>query len=496
MRPILGAAAGVALLLASALATGDVAGAVHPAAPHDFDGDGYADLAVGVPDEAGGGAVNVLYGSRAGITAAGDQYWTQDSPGVKGVRAKGDKFGRAIASADFDRDGYADLAIGVPREPGAGGTGTRGAVNVLYGSPSGLTAAGDQLLTRQQFAVPGGWFFGEVLLAAELTGDGYPDLVVGTPGSSLVVIAGGATGLRTTGARLLVPSDTAAPSVGFGDALAAGDFDGDGHGDLVIGLPLADIGTADLAGMLQVVYGSDAGLDVATVQTWSQDSPGILDEAELGYAYDTDGQEMFGARLAVGDFDGDGRDDLAVGVPEDLGSEGVVNVIYGSADGLAADGNQLWTTTGLSRPGVVRRVRLRRAIWRGRSRRRPQPRRLRRPRDREPRAQPGGARQDRRRFRRGDRRLRIRVRAGRHGFDLVVAGQRQRPGFGRDRRPLRLRAADRPGRPLGLRGPDRRRAGRKHRVGDDGPVPSTCSMAGHRESAAASPSTGTRTRPA
>ena len=117
MRKIVSATAVFTLVLAGAL-TASVAGAALPAAPYDFNGDGYADLAVGVPDEAGGGAVNVLYGSHDGITAAGDQYWT-GQPGVKGVRAKGDKFGRAISSADFDRDGYADLAIGVPREPGA-----------------------------------------------------------------------------------------------------------------------------------------------------------------------------------------------------------------------------------------------------------------------------------------------------------------------------------------------------------------------------------------
>src|SRR3954452_2357732 len=110
MRGILRATVASAILVAGAVTTTSVAGAVAPALPYDFDGDGYADLAVGVPDDPGGGAVNVLYGSHDGITASGDQYWTQDSPGVKGVRAKGDKFGRAIASADFDRDGFADLA--------------------------------------------------------------------------------------------------------------------------------------------------------------------------------------------------------------------------------------------------------------------------------------------------------------------------------------------------------------------------------------------------
>ena len=354
IRTGLATAAACAVVLAGALTAPDAAGATVPAMPYDFDGNGYADLPVGVPGEGGGGVVNVLYGSRDGITAAGDQYWSQDSPGVKGVRQKGDRFGSAVASADFDRDGYADLAIGVPRDP-VGSTLTRGAVNVLYGSPAGLNEAGDQRWTR--LLLPGeavGDSFGAALVAGELTGDAYPDLAVGTPDESIVVIPGGIGGLHASGGVVLDPSSTAAPTTwGYGGKLAVGDFDGNGHGDLVIGLPGADVGGVEMAGQLQVVYGRDAGLDVTTTQSWSQDSPGILDAAEIGYAYDTDGVEMFGGRIAVGDFDGDGADDLAVGVPADAGSTGVINVIYGSPEGLIADGNQLWTTSGLSIPGSI-----------------------------------------------------------------------------------------------------------------------------------------------
>ena len=114
----------------------------------DFNGDGYADLAVGVPGEdvngvkyAGG--VNVLYGSSRGLTTTGNQLWTQDSPGVKDAAEEFDRFGSALAIGDFNGDGYADLAVGVPGED-VGRVAYAGAVNVLYGSPSGLTAEGDQ----------------------------------------------------------------------------------------------------------------------------------------------------------------------------------------------------------------------------------------------------------------------------------------------------------------------------------------------------------------
>ena len=85
------------------------------AMPFDFDGDGYADLAVGVPGESlrgvkYAGAVQVLYGSAAGVTAR-DQLWHQGRKGVKGAPEKGDSFGKPLASADFDADGFADLTL-------------------------------------------------------------------------------------------------------------------------------------------------------------------------------------------------------------------------------------------------------------------------------------------------------------------------------------------------------------------------------------------------
>jgi len=120
----------------------------------DFDGDGYDDLAIGVPDEdivSGGstiknaGAVDVLYGSSSGLSASRDQFWTQNSSNIEDAAEKGDKFGSSLTAWDFSyalgcTSGDDDLAVGVPNEDLSGTKTDAGAVNVIYGSPSGLNS--------------------------------------------------------------------------------------------------------------------------------------------------------------------------------------------------------------------------------------------------------------------------------------------------------------------------------------------------------------------
>ena len=138
----------------------------------DFDGDGVTDLAVGVSLEAVGtvadaGAVNVLYGTAGGLTGAGSQLFTQDSPGVGSSAETEDNFGGVLAAGDFDGDGFAELAAGVFESsviPGAG------ALIALPGSAGGLTGAGSQLFTQDSPGVPDSVefddFFGEALAAS------------------------------------------------------------------------------------------------------------------------------------------------------------------------------------------------------------------------------------------------------------------------------------------------------------------------------------------
>jgi hypothetical protein len=304
----------------------------------------------------------VLYGSPGGLTAAGSQLWSQDSPGVAGGAEPGDGFGSALAAGDFNGDGRADLAVGVPGENATAGMlrGT-GVVHVLYGSPGGLTAAGSQLWSQDSRGVAGvadpGDGFGFALAAGDVNGDGRTDLAVGVPGENqgqgvAQVLVGSAGGLTAAGSQLWFQDSpgvagVAEPGDGFGFALAAGDFNGDGRADLAVAAASEDIGSVIDAGAVNVLYGSPFGLTAAGNQVWSQDSPGVVGVAEA--------DDFLGIALAVGDFNGDRRADLAAGVPgETVGSvaraAGAVNVLDGSPFGLTAAGNQVWTQDS---PGVA-----------------------------------------------------------------------------------------------------------------------------------------------
>ena len=239
------------------------------------------------------GAVNVLYGTAAGLTGSGSQTFTQNSPGVGSTAEVGDLFGFALAAGDFDNDGFADLAVGVPFES-VGTLDAAGAVNVLYGTAAGLTGAGSQSFTQN------------------------------SPG---------------VGSIAEEPGDL------FGSALAAGDFDNDGFADLAIGAPLESIARLPRPARSTCCTARAAGLTGSGSQTFTQNSPGVGSNAEPG--------DWFGYALAAGDFDNNGFADLAIGVPfeiiDNLIDAGAVNVLPGTPAGLTGAGSQFFTQ---NTPGV------------------------------------------------------------------------------------------------------------------------------------------------
>jgi len=313
----------------------------------DFDGDGFDDLAVGAPGEDLGialgraGAVNVFYGESTGLASPRVQSFDENTPGIPGSAASQDQFGFELACADFDGDGHDDLAVGAPTKS-IGGDSFAGAVFVLPGSATGLVATASFVLDQDQPLVTGEAEpedrFGFALAAADFDGDGFDDLAVGVPledsSGAFHAFFGSASGLSVDDAVYRDETGLGGLSEiadAFGAELVAGDFDGDGRGDLVIGIPFENFAAATDCGQVNVVYGAPGGFDFGSTQFWAQDNI-------LGAGTSESGDD-FGWAAAAGDFDGDGRDDLAVGSPGEFVTglgDGAATVFMGSATGLSA----------------------------------------------------------------------------------------------------------------------------------------------------------------
>lgn len=184
---------------------------------------------------------------------------------------------------------------------------------------------------------------GSAVAVGNFDGDDYDDLASGAPqedlgpvsdAGSVIVNYGHAWGLTHVGAHYRVASSIGGndeDGAQFGLALAAGDFNDDGYDDLAIGAPYDSVGSSTVAGRVYIVHGSATGLEASASR--------ILTQIDGGGGIES-GDE-FGATLAVGDFNLDGIEDLAIGAPGEDSDAGVVFMFKGSGTGITNTG-ALW----------------------------------------------------------------------------------------------------------------------------------------------------------
>ncbi|MFD5573817.1 FG-GAP repeat protein [Streptomyces cadmiisoli] len=215
-----------------------------------------------------------------------------------------------------------------------------GYVAVLYGSANGLRTATKQVSSQNSAGVPGGAEagdrFGAAPASADLDGDGHQDLIVGVPGEDTVSGGSnsGCTQVIRGGAKRLAGAYSPATGRFAGDGLGergrlmTADIDGDGAADVVTGVPGEDLGRAADAGAVVVLCGGAGGLTGAGPRTVTQNMADVPGSAEKG--------DAFGRAVHLGDADGDGRADLAAGAPGENSGAGFVWCFRSTAGGVVS----------------------------------------------------------------------------------------------------------------------------------------------------------------
>ncbi len=312
----------------------------------DLNDDGLAEIVVGAPGASyggmGSGAAYVVFGSPSiesvDLADLGDRGFRIDGA------AEGDQAGLSVGgTGDINDDGRADIVVGAPYSGQEAYEDDSGSAYVVFGRPS--TQAIDLAdLGEGGYRIEAFFINAEsgrsVANAGDVNSDGYSDLVVGNPGagsderldSGAAYVSFGRDLLGTVMLQRLgesldqsgfrIEGAEAGDQAGY-SVSEAGDVDGDGIEDLIIGAPSADRGDSSEAGAAYVVFGRPATVPRGSVDLGNLGSEGFKIEGAS-----EDGQAGFSVSY-VDDLNGDGRSELLVGAPGVSSGEGAAYLVFG-----------------------------------------------------------------------------------------------------------------------------------------------------------------------
>ncbi|WP_265276064.1 beta strand repeat-containing protein [Nostoc sp. KVJ3] len=312
----------------------------------DFNDDGIDDLIIGAPFAlSGAGQSYLIYGSSNGFSASLDLSNLDPSQGfaINGINATDSSAISVSAAGDINNDGADDLLVGAP-----GASGGAGQSYVVFGTPKPKPQLQPQVIFnlssldgKNGFTLNGNVsdsVGNSVSSAGDVNGDGIADLIIGASGTGKsYVVFGSTSGFSTSldlssldGSNGFAINGSASDSSGT-SVSNAGDINGDGIADLIIGAPGAALG----AGKSYVVFGSSSGL-AANLDLSSLDgSNGFVINGINGRNSDGISDSSGTSVSNAGDINGDGIDDLIIGAPSALSNAGQSYVVFGSTNGFS-----------------------------------------------------------------------------------------------------------------------------------------------------------------